>query len=224
VSTGGHTPGMAPRPILVLNLTLVLFVSACGGGTATTTTTAETTTTTQSTTATAAETTTTAQETTTTTEAGLLEAANFAVPFRMRRGDVPLSKGPNTEVFVAFAGGNEKYLVFTTYGPQSTQEWLDLLAGLDVETSGPFEVEVGGRAGTGVDARADSFVGLLSFPASLALGVGWGLSGGYTTRFYLVDVDDQTVAILAEAEHGEFERWVESIEGVLETLEWNPET
>ena len=120
---------------------------------------------------------------------------------------------------IDYRGGTDKFLLFTTAGPDSLDEWVEYL------TTDPRliatevqDIELGGQPGVFVDVRltGDPFT-LFRYETAE-----WEVSSGAADRVYLVEVDGTGIAILAEAPEDDFEAWTSVIDAALATLEWNP--
>lgn len=220
---------------------LVALVGACnsaGEGTsttealATTTTAAPAATTTtavaSTTTATEATTTTTTEATTTTTapaEDAEMRITSF-VPSITMTAPPEWKQDPESALlattFVVQASAS-RYLAFSREGPDTVEGWLEYLESLALELGETAPVEVGGAEGFVVDARISDAAGTQNCPPGLVctpVAESWFTVEGYPNRFWVVDVDGETLMMVAEAIESDFETWVTEVEEVLATLEW----
>jgi hypothetical protein len=125
---------------------------------------------------------------------------------------------------IDYRGGTDEFLLFTTAGRDSVDEWVEYL------TTDPRliatevqDIEIGGQPGVFTDVRltGDSFT-LFTYAPAPGDNAEWEVATGAADRVYLVEVDGTIIAILAEAPEDDFEDWTSAIDATLATLEWNP--
>jgi hypothetical protein len=125
--------------------------------------------------------------------------------------------------WVDFIKGSDQYILFTTAGRDSTSEWIEYLTtDSRLVATEPQETEVGGEPAAVLDIRlsGEPFT-LFGYAPQPLENASWEVVPGGTDR-YLIDFDDVTVAIFAEAPEADFEDWIATVEATLATLEWNP--
>ncbi len=208
---------MLGRLVLV---SLLVAVSACGGAeTSSPSTTSPPPTTVQ----TEAATTTTTAPTTTTTEATTtmtrgFGSSTFAAPFTFDGPIVGLeleSRAGDQGVF--FTSGNNRWVIFSTTGPSTIEEWSQRLSRKGTVTE-PEASTVGGVSAASVDASLDGLVSVftpdgIQAPEFLA-------EAGDRLRLYLVDVNGVAVKVFVLASADDFDGWLTEVGSILEELVW----
>lgn len=117
------------------------------------------------------------------------------------------------------SGGIDRWVVFTQFGPDSVDDWVERLATDQLLTaSEPRVVDIGGAEGVSVDVRVAEEGA--EIPLIREAWGEWTVDDGRPNRLWIVDVDGEIVVILTDAPDGAFDTWIETVEQVLATIEW----
>lgn len=166
---------------------------------------------------TAAPTTTAPPPTTATTvDPALVSAPGFTVPFTFRVPEgLVLVSSIGEPGYRAWTSG-DNWLTFTTAGPSSIEEWVEV-----VESFGATVVAEGIGAVAGVDSpyREVGFErsALLFGDATEA---GYIALAGETLRVYVSEAEGTAVSLVASSPNEDFPTWIERVEAILATVEW----
>ncbi len=124
----------------------------------------------------------------------------------------------------------DRWLVFSTLGPDTVDEWVTKLTTTPQLTvvAEPQPTEIGGASGYVVDVTTSgeaTNVGcgeasIICYSLFEDEAGPWIVVEGTTTRAWVVDVDGETVIIVTDARTSGFEAWVQQMEEVLATAEW----
>lgn len=125
------------------------------------------------------------------------------------------SRAGNQAVF--YIRGDNEYLIFTTTGPDTIQEWSQRLARKATVTE-PIESSVGGVAADAIDASVEALLSIytpdgITAPEYLA-------ESGDRLRLYLVEVEGIVVKVFVLSSAENFDTWLAEVEPVLEALAW----
>jgi hypothetical protein len=126
-----------------------------------------------------------------------------------------------------------RYLIITTLGPGDTEAWIEFVSSNpSADPIEPTDISLGGRPGVAFDVevsedaepsdacQGEPCVRLLSLPAAANVGEFWGVPDGYRDRIWLIETENETVALLTEASLGSFDDWWQEIEPALAAWEW----
>ena len=131
------------------------------------------------------------------------------------------TKRRDTDVAVDFSSNSVSggFVVLTTLGKNSTDDWVVFLADDDQVTTGdPAEYSIGGLAATFIDVMPGALnVKLFS---SQANSYTWDALPGHIDRIYTVEVEGEFVNIVAEAPVDRFDVFIADVELLLATLVW----
>jgi hypothetical protein len=149
-------------------------------------------------------------------------SAEFAVPFQISMTDesVEITHTVN-DGWVTFQRGPTETLLFTTAGPTDPDAWGRFLSNKEGLTITESASEVGG-----VEARVFDLE-LVGEPVTIANYnptpeelTGWVISADNDQRIYVLEVEEVTIAIVAEAPDALFGDWVHIVEESLASLTW----
>lgn len=156
--------------------------------------------------------------------------ADWSTPFTMTiPGDWRRDDEASNQSTLYIRGGAGRFIAFTKSGPETVDAWLEhITSTAAVEAGQPAPVEVGGASGFVIDIRVTEQAGQPPFCAQRCWPVfsdtgsttGWVAVEGSPSRFWIVDVNGETVAIATDAREAAFASWVEMVEEALATLQW----
>jgi hypothetical protein len=150
-------------------------------------------------------------------------SSGFAVPFQISMADASIEIVHTVnDGWVTFQRGPAENLLFTTAGPTDPESWGRFLS----EKEGLTITESVGEVG-GVEARMFDLE-LVGEPITIANYnptpeelTGWVISSDNDQRIYVLEVEDVTIAIVAEAPDAVFGPWLEIVENSLASLSWS---
>jgi hypothetical protein len=119
----------------------------------------------------------------------------------------------------SFRQGLDRWLGFTSLGPDTVEEWVEqLTSGEHFTATTPEPVDLDGAPGFELDVE------LAEGQAEWVLfSEGWGewlVSPGRPTRIWVVESPGGTVLITTDAPPGAFDAWTETVQEALSTLDW----
>lgn len=117
-----------------------------------------------------------------------------------------------------FQIGPDRWVIFTTVGPNTVEEWLERFEADAYVTTEPEPVEIGGAPGFTLDLRlAEGIDEVLLINEGTAA---WAAEADRPHRIWVLDVSGEPIVILTDAPERAFESWTAVVEDALATLEW----
>ncbi|MDX1469006.1 MAG: hypothetical protein R3258_06660 [Acidimicrobiia bacterium] len=163
-----------------------------------------------------------------TTQATAVRAFDFDVPFTAAiPAEWRIASESSRRILYLERGSS--IIVFSTYGPETVEEWRTTLTGeAGLVSSEPTEAPIDGAAGFWLDvslseeATNEGCFGTDPCVVLISDAQGWVVFEGFPNRIWVVDVEGEVVFIAAEAAEGQFADVVAEVEALLATLTWNP--
>lgn len=148
------------------------------------------------------------------------QSVAWAVPFTITTPAEWERHEDSSPTTTYFEAGVNRWVIFTTRGPETVEEWVDQLTSAPEYTVTDSEpIELDGAPGQVLDLRlAEESGEAILFSEGSA---GWVIVPNRPNRVWIVDVDGETVLIVTEAVERAFENWVAVVEDALATLKWS---
>ncbi|HUH16311.1 MAG TPA: hypothetical protein VMM85_00005 [Methylomirabilota bacterium] len=147
------------------------------------------------------------------------QIVGWTVPFTITT-PADWTRGESSPTTTYFDAGVNRWVFFTTLGPDTVEAWVDQLTSASEYTATNVEeFELDGAPGRVLDLRlaAESGEEVLFDEAFL----GWVVVANRPNRVWVVDADGETLLIGTDTSEGAFENWVAVVEEALATLKWS---
>jgi hypothetical protein len=151
----------------------------------------------------------------------------WTVPFTMTAPSTWARHEASSGETLVIDAGLGRFVLFTLDGPDTVEGWIERLQAAEpIDVGEPTAMEVGGATGQAVEVRLGPEA---TDTGCFSMGPCWNVTGGdfgwvvledTPNRFWILDVDGETVAILTEATERGFESWVAEVVSVLSTITW----
>jgi hypothetical protein len=123
--------------------------------------------------------------------------------------------------WVTFQREPAENLLFTTAGPTDVEAWGRFLSAREGLTITPSVSEVGGVETQVYDLElVGEPVTIANYNPTPEELTGWVISADNDQRIYVLEVAEETIAIVVEAPDASFEAWLQIVEQSLASLTW----
>ena len=150
---------------------------------------------------------------------GALLNVNWSVPFAMTAPADWATSPASTSTTQVIDAGIGRYVLFTSTGADTVDGWIERLSADSAMTvTEPEAIELGGAPGFSLTAALNE-----GEEPKVLLRDGtfsWIVDREAVNRFWIVDVDGETVLIVTESGQRAADSWAASVEAALDTIAW----